>query len=177
MKTVLLERRLPPGTAPGDSPLPESAICCATGLIEWHGSYVTEDSRRAYLLAGGPDLESVRIAARQCGADVSWRYEIHEHVVQPDSFPNMAFELLVSECIDAHNIPPMVQACAPGSTVVRIMMEVSGPSALVLARTDCRMFNPLPGITIKSLQPLLPLEVHANNLNHKEPRMPRIVPM
>jgi hypothetical protein len=175
MKTVLLERRLPPGTAPGDSPLPERAICCATGLIEWRGSYITEDSQRAYLLARAPDLETVRIAARQCGADVRWRYEIHEHVLQPDLSPNMAFELFVSEHIETQNIPAIVQACAPGSTAVRIMTEVSGPSVLVLARTNCRMVKPLPGITIKSLQPLLPLEDHPNSLNHKDPCMSRIV--
>lgn len=81
MKTVLLERTLPQGFKPGDEALPELPICCSTGLLEWGDSFITTDGSRAYLIARAPDLETIRMAVRQCHSDVRWKYQIHDEVL------------------------------------------------------------------------------------------------
>lgn len=113
------------------------------------------DGLHAYFVAQALDLESVRIAVRQCGAEVRWKYEIHDQVLNEQLIPNMVFEVFISENLDTNDIPQMVQSWAPCDAVVRIMREVSGACALVFAHTQCRTIKPVAGVTIKSLQPLL----------------------
>jgi|GEM_PF-6452409 len=154
MKTVLLERRLPSDLAAGDSPLPDGAICCTPAFLRWRASYVTADRSRAFLLAEAADLESIRMVLRNCNADVRWHYEIEDHVMDTAITPNMAFELLTTDRLDVDAIAIMVRDCAPDSTAVRILADVTSRSALVLARTPCRMLKPAGGVVLKSYQAL-----------------------
>jgi hypothetical protein len=150
----LLERRLPPDLAVDASPEPAGPICCAPALLTWQAGYVTADGSRAFLVARAPDLESVRIVLRRCGADVRWRCEVADHVLDASITPNMAFELLIADRLDVDAISAMVRSCAPGSTPARILADVSGSTALVLARTQCRVLKPTAGVVLKSYQSL-----------------------
>ena len=150
MRTVLLERRLPPDFAAGVSPAPEPGVCCTPALLTWQACYVTADRSRALLLARAPDLETIRMVLRRCGADVRWQYEVEDHVLDDSTTPNMAFELLTTDRVDVDAIAAMVRNCAAGSTPVRILADVSGRSALVLARTQCRTLKACGDDVIKS---------------------------
>lgn len=154
MRTVLLDRRLPPDLAAGASPVPEGGVCCTPALLTWHDSYVTADRSRAFLLAQAPDLESIRMALRRCTADVRWQYEVEDHLLDASITSNMAFELLTTDRLQIDAIAAMVRSCAAGSTPVRILADVGGRSALVLARTRCRMLKPAVGVVLKSYQAL-----------------------
>ena len=155
MRTVLLERRLGRPLQPGATPNPESAICCTPALIRWRGSYVSSDRRHAYLLATAPDLESVRLTVRRCGADVHWRYAVEDHLLMPQVLPNMAFEMLASTTPTIEDVQATLRSCAGDTEAVRVLREIGGPALLVLARTPCRTLQPAVGLTIKSGQPLL----------------------
>ena len=154
MRTVLLDRRLPPDLAAGASPVPQGGVCCTPALLNWQASYVTADRSRAFLLAQAPDLESIRMAVRRCGADVRWQYEVEDHVLDASTTPNMAFELLTSDRLEIDAIAALVRSCAAGSKPVRILADVGGQSALVLARTRCRRLKPFGGVVLKSYQSL-----------------------
>lgn len=155
MRTVLLDRRLPPDLAAGASPAPQGGVCCTPGLLTWQASYVTVDRSRAFLLAQAPDLESIRMAIRRCGVDVRWQCEVEDHVLDASITPNVAFELLATDRLEIDAITAMVRRCAAGSTPVRVLADVSGGSALVLARTPCRRLKPAAGIVIKSYESLV----------------------
>ncbi|HZD53377.1 MAG TPA: nickel-binding protein [Woeseiaceae bacterium] len=71
MPDAFLERKFEPAITPDDvmAMAAEGADCFGLHGVAWHASLLAVDGRRMFCRFSSPDLESVRIALRQAGAD------------------------------------------------------------------------------------------------------------
>jgi hypothetical protein len=82
MTELILERTFDPAFTPGEvvELAADSADCFGMHRVAWEASYLSADGHKMVCHFRAPDMESVRIALRQIGSDLSvfWKGSVHD---------------------------------------------------------------------------------------------------